>query len=82
MSNAVMIIVVVSIVFGILYEMYKKYLDYKAKTLAHTSSANERADEQNTALNLQIKKLTERVETLEKIVTDEGYQVQKEINNL
>lgn len=78
MSNSVMIIVIVSIVFGILYEMYKKHLEFKAKTLKH----NETNDEQNIELKQRIDELTERVQVLEKIVTDEGYQVQKEINNL
>ena len=82
MSNSVMTIVIVSVVFGVMYEMYKKYLEYKAKTIAHTSSANNRADEQSAELKQQIKILVDRVEVLEKIVTDEGYQVQKEIKNL
>ena len=78
MSNSVMVIVIVSVVFGILYEMYKKHLEFKSKTLDH----NKVNDEQNEALKLQVQALTERVQVLEKIVTDEGYQVQKDINNL
>ena len=34
------------------------------------------------ALTLHVNQLEERIKTLEKIVTDEGYQVQKDINNL
>ncbi len=78
MSTSVMVIVIVSVVFGILYEMYKKHLEFKAKTLDH----NKVSDEENNELKQQIQKLTERVQVLEKIVTDEGYQVQKDINNL
>lgn len=78
MSNAVLIIVIVSIVFGVLHEMYKKYLEYKAQTLAHNDNSNQ----QNNALTQQIEQLSERIQVLEKIVTDEGYQVQKDIHNL
>jgi len=78
MSTSVMVIVIVSVVFGILYEMYKKHLEFKTKTLKH----NEANDEQNVELKQRIDELTERVQVLEKIVTDEGYQVQKDINNL
>jgi len=82
MSNSVLAIVIVSVVFSILYKMYKKYLEYKVETIAHTASANSRADEMNAELHQQIQTLINRVEILEKIVTDEGYQVQKEIKNL
>ncbi len=78
MSTSVMVIVIVSVVFGILYEMYKKHLEFKAKTLDH----NKVSDEENNELKQQVQKLTERVQVLEKIVTDEGYQIQKDINNL
>lgn len=73
-----MVIVLVSIIFGVLYEMYKKHLQFKAKTLQY----NQQNDAQNDELKQQVAQLTERVQVLEKIVTDEGYQVQKDINNL
>ncbi len=82
MSYSTMVIVIVSVVAGVVYKMYKRNLEYKTETIAHTKSANERADEQNSLLNKKIDTLVERVETLERIVTDEGYQVQKEIKNL
>lgn len=78
MSGTTMVVVIVCVVFGIMYEMYKKHLQFKAKTLNH----NKVSDEQTVHLKQQIEKLTERVQVLEKIVTDEGYQVQKDINNL
>ena len=78
MSTSVMVIVIVSVVFGIIFEMYKKHLEFKAKTLAH----NNESDEATTELKQQVEHLTQRVQVLEKIVTDEGYQVQKDINNL
>lgn len=78
MSGTTMVVVIVCVVFGILYEMYKKHLEFKAKTLTHSKIS----DEQSDLLKHQVDKLTERVQVLEKIVTDEGYQVQKDINNL
>ena len=78
MSGTTMVVVIVCVVFGILYEMYKKHLEFKAKTLKHNQSSDKQSDE----LQLQVNELTERIQVLEKIVTDEGYQVQKEINNL
>jgi len=73
-----MVVVIVCVVFGIIYKMYKMHLEFKAKTLNH----NKTSDEQSEHLLQQVDKLTERVQVLEKIVTDEGYQVQKDINNL
>lgn len=78
MTGTTMVVVIVCVVFGILYEMYKKHLDFKAKTLSH----NKTSDEQGDQLKQQVEELKERVQVLEKIVTDEGYQVQKDINNL
>lgn len=78
MNGTTMVVVIVCVVFGILYEMYKKHLEFKERTLNH----NETSDEYSTQLKQQVDKLTERVQILEKIVTDEGYQVQKDINNL
>jgi len=78
MSGTTMVVVIVCVVFGIMYEMYKKHLEFKTKTLNH----NQTSDQQSEELKLQVEKLNERVQVLEKIVTDEGYQVQKDINNL
>jgi cell division protein FtsL len=78
MSGTTMVVVIVCVVFGIIFKMYKMHLEFKAKTLDHNKSS----DEQNVQLQQQVEKLTERVQVLEKIVTDEGYQVQKDINNL
>jgi hypothetical protein len=58
--------------------MFNKHLEFKAKTLHHNNSKNDK----NNDLQQQVAKLNERVQVLEKIVTDEGYQVQKDINNL
>ncbi|MCJ8296114.1 MAG: hypothetical protein MJK15_17050 [Colwellia sp.] len=78
MSGTTMVVVIVSVVFGVLYKMYNKHLEFKAKTIAH----NHDADGKNDDLSKEIQALTERVQVLETIVTDEGYQVQKDINKL
>lgn len=78
MSSTTMVVVIVCVVFGILYEMYKKHLTFKTQTLNNNKTSGEETEQ----LKQQVEKLTERVQVLEKIVTDEGYQVQKDINNL
>jgi hypothetical protein len=78
MSGTTMIVVIVCVVCGVLYKMYNRHLEFKSKTLNQSKAY----DEETNQVKIQIKKLTERVQILEKIVTDEGYQVQKDINNL
>jgi len=78
MSGTTMVVVIVCVVCGILYKMYNKHLEFKAKTIQH----NNAADSASEALQKEVQALAERVKTLEKIVTDEGYQVQKDIKNL
>jgi len=73
-----MVIIIVCVVFGIIYKMYNKHLEFKANTL----NPNKTSDKESEQLKKQVEKLTERVQVLEKITTDEGYQVQKDINNL
>jgi len=78
MSGTTMVVVIVCVVFGIMYKMYNKHLEFKAKTIAHNHNANGKNDE----LRKEVQRLSERVQVLETIVTDEGYQVQKDINKL
>jgi len=78
MSGTTMVVVIVCVVFGIMYKMYNKHLEFKAKTIAH----NDNADDKNDVLRKEIQALNERVQILETTVTDEGYQVQKDINKL
>ncbi len=77
-TTMVVLIVFISVGFGVMYDMYQKYLKFKERTL----HLNQKNNDENSALQAQVKDLTERVQVLEKIVTDEGYNVQKEINNL
>lgn len=80
MSGTAMVVAIVfiSVGFGVMYDMYKKHLEFKERTLNH----NSQSDEQAINMRKQVKVLEERVQVLEKIVTDEGYSVKKEINNL
>jgi phage shock protein C len=74
----VVLIVFISVSFGVIFDMYKKHLEFKTKTLDYHSQSNEQA----VAMKKQVQALEERMQVLEKIVTDEGYSVQKEINKL
>jgi hypothetical protein len=80
MSGTAMVVAIVfiSVGFGVMYDMYKKHLEFKERTLNH----NSHSDEQAISMRKQVKALEERVQVLEKIVTEEGYNVQKEINKL
>lgn len=73
-TTMVFLIVLITVGGGILSEIYKRRLDFKkAQSLAQ-------ADQQ--ALLHEIKALKSRVAVLEQIVTTEGYQVKKDIENL
>lgn len=80
MSGTAMVVAIVfiSVGFGVMFDMYKKHLEFKEKTLNHNSQTKE----QTIAMMKQVQTLEERMQVLEKIVTDEGYDVKKEINKL
>lgn len=80
MSGTTMIVLIVffSVGFGVLADMYNKHIKFKEKTLKHNLASDEQTDD----LKQEIAKLNERVQVLEQIVTDEGYQVNKDINKL
>ncbi|GHF97809.1 hypothetical protein [Thalassotalea marina] len=77
-TTMVVLIVLISVGFGVLYDMYKKHLEFKERTQQY----NAKNSEQNIQLKKQVSVLEERVAVLEKIVTDQGYQVSQEINRL
>ena len=77
-TTMVVLIVLISVGFGVLYDMYKKHLEFKERTQQY----NIKSAEQNHELKKQVQTLEERVQVLEKIVTDEGFQVSQEINKL
>lgn len=77
-TTMVVLIVFISVGFGVMFDMYKKHLEFKERTLNH----NSKVDENNINLKKQVVALEDRIKVLEKIVTDEGYSVQQEINKL
>ncbi|REL26299.1 hypothetical protein DXX93_06690 [Thalassotalea euphylliae] len=77
-TTMVVLIVFISVGFGVMYDMYQRHLRFKEKSLKYNAENNK----ENEALKLQVSKLEERVQILEKIVTDEGYAVNKEISGL
>jgi len=76
-TTMVVIIVLISVGFGVISGMHKRHLALKEKTLVKNQQ-----DGNNQILQAQMIKLEDRIQVLEKIVTDEGYAIQKEINNL
>ena len=80
MSGTAMVVAIVfiSVGFGVIFDMYKKHLEFKEKTLNYNSQSSE----QVIAMKKQVQLLEERMQVLKKIVTDEGYDVRKEINRL
>lgn len=77
-TTMVVLIVFISVGFGVMYDMYQKHLKFKEKTMRF----NEKNSDESQQLKNHVAKLEERIQVLEKIVTDEGYSVKKEINNL
>ncbi|UXI03204.1 hypothetical protein [Photobacterium sp. TY1-4] len=70
-------IIIVAIVF--ISIMFKRYLDHQLKVKALESEHQSRA---LIEMKQDIKTLKARIEVLEKIVTDSGYQLNNEINRL
>ncbi len=77
-TTMIVLIVFISVGFGVIFDMYKKHLEFKEKTLAHNSES----DEEKKHLKQQLAALTERVQVLEKIVTDKNYSLKEEIDQL
>ena len=80
MSGATMIvlIVLISVGSGVIYDMYKKHLEFKHKV----QDNNQDAHKQLAEVTAQVTELKQRVHTLEAIVTDSSYSVKQEINKL
>ncbi|MCG9757965.1 MULTISPECIES: hypothetical protein [Pseudoalteromonas] len=73
-TTMVFLIVLICVGSGIISEIYKRRLEFK-KMDSHSKEEREQ-------LQSEINALKSRVATLEQIVTDEGYQVKKDINRL
>ena len=71
-TTMVVVIVFITVGFGVMYDMFKKHLEFKEKNI----------QSENSNLQQQMTALTERVQVLEKIITDEGFDIAREINKL
>lgn len=67
-------IAIVSIVFGTAYAIFNKILNHRR------DSRNFKQGDHS--MTLEIERLKERVATLERIVTDDKYQLQKQFDSL
>ena len=77
-TTMVVLIVLISVGSGVIYDMYKKHLEFKSRTLKNSKEANEHVAE----VTKELQELRERVQTLKAIVTDSSYNVKQEINKL
>ena len=73
MPTEVFIIVIVSVVGGLVYAAYEQHVKLQLRT-----KKSQPDDETQATIN----ELKERIQVLEKIVTDEKYSLKKEINSL
>jgi hypothetical protein len=73
MATSHFIIALVAIIGGISYASYEQYVKLQLK------KQTSKVDEDTQAI---INELKQRIEVLEKIVTDEKYSLKDEINNL
>lgn len=76
-STMVVLIVLVSVGFGTLYDMYNKHLKLKEKELQAGKSS-----QSSGVLEAKIAQMEERIRVLEAIITDEGYQLSQKISAL
>ena len=67
-------VAIIGIIFGCIYSIVKMVLDYNR----HSGKSKH----QTSALEQEITELKDRVATLERIVTDEKYQLNKQFESL
>ncbi|MDX1726515.1 MAG: hypothetical protein R3203_01655 [Pseudoalteromonas tetraodonis] len=77
-TTMIVLIVLISVGSGVIYDMYKKHLEFKHKV----QDNNQDAYKQLSEITAQVSELKQRVQTLEAIVTDSSYSVKQEINKL
>ncbi|WP_404340478.1 hypothetical protein [Pseudoalteromonas mariniglutinosa] len=77
-TTMVVLIVLISVGSGVIYDMYKKHLEFKQRTLHENKEANQ----QVAAVTAELLELKQRVQTLEAIVTEPSFSVKQEINKL
>ncbi|MFP3426593.1 hypothetical protein [Pseudoalteromonas sp. ESRF-bin5] len=77
-TTMIVLIVLISVGSGVVYDMYKKHLEFKHKMQNNNSDAHKQLAE----TKVELVALKERVQTLEAIVTDSSFNVKQEINKL
>ncbi|TMS81889.1 hypothetical protein [Pseudoalteromonas sp. S554] len=77
-TTMIVLIVLISVGSGVVYDMYKKHLEFKHKMQNNNSDAHKQLAETKA----EVVALRERVQTLEAIVTDSNFNVKQEINKL
>ena len=77
-TTMIVLIVLISVGSGVVYDMYKKHLEFKHKMQNNNSDAHKQLAETKA----EVVALKERVQTLEAIVTDSSFDVKQEINKL
>ncbi|ASI94942.1 MULTISPECIES: hypothetical protein [Vibrio] len=78
-------VLIVAIVFGAIFGggIVKLILNHRKEVRAlEISERNQMSQEERDGLNKQVAELKQRVEVLERIVTDNKYQLDKEIASL
>ncbi|MHA2728449.1 HMG-box domain-containing protein [Vibrio campbellii] len=78
-------VLIVAIVFGAIFGggIVKLILNHRKEVRAlEISERNQMSQEERDALNKRVEDLKQRVEVLERIVTDNRYQLDKEIASL
>lgn len=73
-TTMIFLIVLVSVGFGAIREIYITKLELKKRST--------KGDQDVESLKTEISVLKERIVVLEKLVTDDGYQVSKDISKL
>ncbi|MFC3032224.1 hypothetical protein ACFOEE_06815 [Pseudoalteromonas fenneropenaei] len=76
-TTMVFLIVAICVISGVFGEVLKRFIEYKK--LQQNQNFNAAGNEQ---LNKEIAELKARVQVLEQIVTDEGYQVKQQFKSL
>lgn len=78
-------VLIVAIIFGALFggRIIKHILDHRKEVKElELAERNQHSHQEKDALQQQVNELKKRVEVLERIVTDNKYQIEKEIASL
>ncbi|GLP94816.1 hypothetical protein [Paraferrimonas sedimenticola] len=68
---------------GLMLTAYRSHLKHQKELAMHSAEIQGKASERQVSqMELEIEKLKQRVATLEAIVTDNTYQLRKDINEL